>query len=105
MNSVLPSHGMRSLPIKQVATHSAELKSFLFEQTFEAEPGQFVMLWIPGLDEKPFSVSDVRTAKSKSPPKTVGPFSRALMSAGRATGWGCAGRSGGGSVRAGAGWW
>ena len=79
MNLVLPSHAMRSLPIQQVATHSAELKSFLFEQTFEAEPGQFVMLWIPGLDEKPFSVSDVREGKIEITAKAVGPFSRALM--------------------------
>lgn len=79
MNLVLPSHAMRSLPIQQVATHSAELKSFLFEQTFEAEPGQFVMLWIPGLDEKPFSVSDVRDGKIEITAKAVGPFSRALM--------------------------
>ena len=79
MNLVLPSHAMRSLPIKQVATHSAELKSFLFEQTFEAEPGQFVMLWIPGLDEKPFSISDVRDGKIEITAKAVGPFSRALM--------------------------
>ena len=79
MNLVLPSQAMRSLPIKQVATHSAELKSFLFEQTFEAEPGQFVMLWIPGLDEKPFSVSDVRDGRIEITAKAVGPFSRALM--------------------------
>ena len=79
MNLVLPSQAMRSLPIKQVATHSAELKSFLFEQTFEAEPGQFVLLWIPGLDEKPFSVSDVRDGKIEITAKAVGPFSRALM--------------------------
>jgi dihydroorotate dehydrogenase electron transfer subunit len=74
MNMILPSQAMRSLPIKQVATHSAELKSFLFEQTFEAEPGQFVMLWIPGLDEKPFSVSDVRDGKIEITAKAVGPF-------------------------------
>ena len=79
MNSVLPSHAMRSQPIRQVATHSAELKSFLFEQTFDAEPGQFVMLWIPGLDEKPFSVSDVWDGKIEITAKAVGPFSRALM--------------------------
>lgn len=79
MNLVLPSHAMRSLPIQQVATHSAELKSFLFEQTFDVEPGQFVMLWIPGLDEKPFSVSDVRDGMIEITAKAVGPFSRALM--------------------------
>lgn len=78
-NLVLPSHEMHSLPIKQVVFHADGLKSFLFEQTFAAEPGQFVMLWIPGLDEKPFSVSDVRDGKIEITAKAVGPFSQALM--------------------------
>lgn len=79
MKLALSSHAMHSLPIRQVVAHSAELKSFQFEQTFAAEPGQFVMLWIPGLDEKPFSVSDVRDGWIEITAKAVGPFSRALM--------------------------
>lgn len=78
-NVVLPSREMHAQPIKQVVFHSDGLKSFLFEQTFDAEPGQFVMLWIPGLDEKPFSVSDVRDGKIEITAKAVGPFSQALM--------------------------
>ena len=78
-NLILPSHEMRTLPILQVIFHHEELKSFVFQQTFDVEPGQFVMLWIPGLDEKPFSVSDVRDGKIEITAKAVGPFSRALM--------------------------
>lgn len=79
MSLVLPSHEMHSLPIEQVVFHAAGLKSFLFEQTFAVEPGQFVLLWIPGLDEKPFSVSDVRDGLIELTAKAVGPFSRALL--------------------------
>ena len=38
------SHEMHVLPVKQVVFHRDGLKSFLFEQNFEAEPGQFVLL-------------------------------------------------------------
>ena len=75
----MKSHEMHTLPIRQVVTHYEGLKSFTFEQEFEIEPGQFVMVWIPGLDEKPFSVSDVREGVMEITAKAVGPFSRALM--------------------------
>lgn len=53
----------------------------------DAQPGQFVMLWLPGIDEKPFAVADpgpltVTVAR-------VGPFSTALHSShvGDRVGW------------------
>ena len=79
MSLVMPSHEMRTLPVKQVVVHHDGLKSFVFPQTFDIEPGQFVMLWIPGLDEKPFSVSDVRDGQIEITAKAVGPFSQALL--------------------------
>ncbi len=70
---------IQTLPIREVITHHEGLKSYLFEQTFDVEPGQFVMLWIPGVDEKPFSVSDVRDGMIEVTAKAFGPFSQALM--------------------------
>ena len=70
---------METLPIREVVVHHEGLKSFLFDQTFDMEPGQFAMLWIPGMDEKPFSVSDVRDGMMEITVKEYGPFSRALM--------------------------
>ena len=32
-------------------------KTFFFDMKMEAEPGQFVMIWIPGVDEIPMSLS------------------------------------------------
>jgi dihydroorotate dehydrogenase (NAD+) catalytic subunit len=70
---------IRTLPVESVLVHHDTLKSFTLPQTFDAYPGQFVMLWIPGLDEKPFSISDVRDGLLEITAKTYGPFSRALM--------------------------
>jgi len=43
--------------IKSVIKENYKIKTFLFDKNIEAEPGQFVMAWIPGMDEKPFAVS------------------------------------------------
>ncbi|NLG35020.1 MAG: dihydroorotate dehydrogenase electron transfer subunit, partial [Lentisphaerae bacterium] len=72
---------IQMLPVREVVVHHEGLKSFLFDQTFDVEPGQFVMLWLPGVDEKPFSVSDVRDGMLEITAKAVGPFSQALMDA------------------------
>lgn len=43
--------------IDRVVEESGTAKSFFFKGKIEYQPGQFIMLWIPGLDEKPFSLS------------------------------------------------
>ncbi|MFQ5956338.1 MAG: dihydroorotate dehydrogenase electron transfer subunit [Candidatus Brocadiales bacterium] len=43
--------------IDRIVEESSTAKSFFFKGKIEYEPGQFIMLWIPGLDEKPFSLS------------------------------------------------
>jgi len=45
------------LEIKSVKEENYKVKTFLFDKKIEAVPGQFVMTWIPRLDEKPFAVS------------------------------------------------
>ncbi len=42
----------------------------------EAEPGQFAMLWLPGVDEKPFSIAGVNPLMLTI--SRVGPFSQAI---------------------------
>lgn len=70
---------MQTFPVKKVIEHSATVKSFYFEQPFSAQPGQFVNLWIPGVDEKPFSVSALRGGLLEISVKQYGPFTHALM--------------------------
>jgi dihydroorotate dehydrogenase electron transfer subunit len=51
--------------------------SFELEAEMEAAPGQFAMLWLPGIDEKPFSISG--TDPLMFTISRVGPFSEALL--------------------------
>lgn len=47
-----------------------------FDAAIEAEPGQFVMVWLPGVGEKPFSIAGM--APLSLLVVDVGPFSNAL---------------------------
>lgn len=44
------------LPITGIFDENSHVKTFWFDFALQSEPGQFVMLWIPGLDQKPFSI-------------------------------------------------
>ena len=44
--------------IKRIIDESAAVKTFVLEERLEAEPGQFIMVWLPGVNEKPFSLVD-----------------------------------------------
>jgi len=52
MNTTLP----KPAKIAKVASETIEVKTFVLEAALEAEPGQFVMVWLPGVNEKPFSL-------------------------------------------------
>jgi dihydroorotate dehydrogenase electron transfer subunit len=45
--------------IKKIVQENPYVKTFFFDKKIDSEPGQFVMVWIPGIDEKPFSLSYV----------------------------------------------
>ncbi len=45
-----------ALPIIEIITENDRVKSFVFDFDFPGEPGQFVMVWVPGIDEKPFGI-------------------------------------------------
>jgi dihydroorotate dehydrogenase electron transfer subunit len=44
------------LPIKKITTETPRVKSFEFEFPFQSNPGQFLMMWIPGYDEVPVGI-------------------------------------------------
>ncbi|RME49551.1 MAG: dihydroorotate dehydrogenase electron transfer subunit [Chloroflexi bacterium] len=52
----------RGLPqvaeVRQVIAENARTKTFILDASVEATPGQFIMLWLPGFDEKPFSLAN-----------------------------------------------
>ena len=53
------------LPIKKIKQETGAIKTFTFEYDLGAEPGQFIMMWIPGVDQKPISIS--RQTKKQCP--------------------------------------
>lgn len=49
----------RIVPVEEIRRETPTIKSFIFrdEACSKASPGQFVMVWIPGLDEVPMGLS------------------------------------------------
>ena len=64
----MKANRMRTPRILNVKTESLTVKTFTFkdETCTNAVPGQFLMLWIPSVDEIPLSVSDVTEEGSVS---------------------------------------
>ncbi len=46
-----------TLPIKKIVIESSKVKTFCFSHNLKSKAGQFVMLWVPGVGQKPFSVA------------------------------------------------
>ena len=72
----------RATPIISIETVSPTVKTLTFRDKLcaKAKPGQFLMLWVPGVDEIPLSVFDVdrEDAKVSVVVKRVGEATRAL---------------------------
>lgn len=64
--------------IAAIRQENAATRSLVLDGALEAAPGQFVMAWLPGLDEKPFSLAHAEPVTLTV--AAVGPFSRALHS-------------------------
>jgi len=43
--------------VTSVVQETPSVKTLFFEEVFDARPGQFVMVWIPGVDEIPMALS------------------------------------------------
>ncbi|KKP61396.1 MAG: putative dihydroorotate dehydrogenase B (NAD(+)), electron transfer subunit [Candidatus Roizmanbacteria bacterium GW2011_GWC2_34_23] len=42
--------------IKSVEIETPKVKNFILDSSIRAEPGQYVMIWLPGFNEKPFGI-------------------------------------------------
>ncbi len=74
--------------ITDVRDETRTIRTFVLDAELEdAQPGQFVMLWLPGIDEKPLAVAD--PAPLTLTVARVGPFSTALhgLQVGDQVGW------------------
>lgn len=78
----------RVVAITQIISENPYTKTFVLDDAIpHSMPGQFIMLWIPGIDEKPFAI--VTREPLTITVAAVGPFSRALhaMNVGERVGW------------------
>ncbi|MDR4506431.1 MAG: dihydroorotate dehydrogenase electron transfer subunit [Candidatus Scalindua sp.] len=44
--------------INEIINEASDTKTFIFKQKLVYKIGQFLMVWLPGIDEKPFAVSN-----------------------------------------------
>jgi len=55
MDSACVPHALKIVEIK---IENARTKTFVLNGSLKADPGQFVMAWLPGHEDKPFSLAD-----------------------------------------------
>jgi len=66
----------RAFRVVQVIREGAAGVTLILDSALPAQPGQFVMAWLPGIEERPFSVMDDDPLSLTV--AEVGPFTRAL---------------------------
>jgi len=71
------------VPVRAVEVVAEDTVCLAVDRPFAARPGQFAFLWIPGGQEKPYSVSGATTRRLTFTVRGVGPHSRALAALGR----------------------
>lgn len=66
----------QAMRVADIRQENAYVRTLLLDGSLPAQPGQFVMVWLPGIDERPFSLASAEPASLMV--AAVGPFSRAL---------------------------
>ena len=70
---------IKMLEIKEIKKEAEGIRSFFFSKSIEATPGQYIMLWVPEVGEKPFSVSYSNSNLFGITVKKIGPFTSKLF--------------------------
>jgi len=64
--------------IKEIIQEAYDTKTFVFDWDAKVRPGQFIMVWIPGTDEIPMSVSGISDSTKSITVKAIGEATRRL---------------------------
>ncbi|MFH0834655.1 MAG: dihydroorotate dehydrogenase electron transfer subunit [Patescibacteria group bacterium] len=64
--------------IKKVVAEADGIKTLIFKGNFDFTPGQFVMVWLPRVDEKPYGIWRMKPGEFRISVSAVGKFSREL---------------------------
>lgn len=67
------------LEISNIIQEAKSQKSFFFRHSLDCKPGQFVMVWLPGIDEKPMAVSYWSKNEFAFTSQAIGKFTNALL--------------------------
>src|SRR3989338_5010190 len=67
------------MEISKVTDEARNVKSFFFRHSLECKPGQFIMVWLPGIDEKPMAVSYSGKNEFAFTAQAIGKFTNELM--------------------------
>jgi len=54
----MTEYPMKTVKIKKVQKENGRVTTYELDYKLEAEPGQFIMLWLPGTGEKPMGIAD-----------------------------------------------
>jgi dihydroorotate dehydrogenase electron transfer subunit len=65
--------------IIEVVQETDNVKTFTLDISLNAKPGQFVNIWLPGIDEKPFSVAEDNGKTLKITFFAIGEFTKKLF--------------------------
>ncbi|MFH1518354.1 MAG: dihydroorotate dehydrogenase electron transfer subunit [Pseudomonadota bacterium] len=65
--------------VLEVRDEARDVRTVWLNHEMELQPGQFIMLWIPRLDEKPYAVSALASSRMAVTVRRRGPFSTRLM--------------------------
>ncbi|MBT4334841.1 dihydroorotate dehydrogenase electron transfer subunit [bacterium] len=65
--------------VKEVIKESSNFKTFVLDYPLDAKPGQFLMVWLPGVDSKPFSVAWQKENEFAIGVIKVGPYTKELF--------------------------
>lgn len=65
--------------IIEVVQETEDVKTFTLDISLNAKPGQFVNIWLPGIDEKPFSVAEDNGKTLKITFFAIGEFTKILF--------------------------
>ncbi|MFQ5837821.1 MAG: dihydroorotate dehydrogenase electron transfer subunit [Thermoplasmata archaeon] len=60
----MPTSRLRVVSLDRVEEEASHTKTFYFRADFDAKPGQFIMVWIPGVDEVPMALSQLGPIKA-----------------------------------------
>ena len=66
------------LEVSDVIKEGKGQKSFFFKHSINCKPGQFMMVWLPGVDEKPMAVSYCNKNEFAFTSQAIGKFTKVL---------------------------